>query len=56
MKINIKFKDKTEIIIFNVFDIEQCYDVLVLKQVDRHFMYDIRRFKIDKIDKVVIDV
>lgn len=55
MRITIKFKDKTEITIFNVYDIEQCNFDLHVKQLNQKFTYALNKFELSKIDKVIIN-
>lgn len=55
MRITIKFKDKTEITIFNVYDIEQCNFDLHVKQLNQKFTYALNKFELSKIDKVIIE-
>ena len=55
MRIRIKFKDKTEIIIFNVYDIEQCNFDLHVKQLNQKFTYALNKFDLDKINEVIIE-
>lgn len=55
MRIRIKFKDKTEITIFNVYALEQCNFELHVKQLNQRFTYALNKFELDKIERVYIE-
>lgn len=55
MRIRIKFKDKTEITVFNVYALEQCNFELHVKQLNRRFTYALNKFELDKIERVYIE-
>ena len=52
MRITIKFKDKTEVTIFNVYSVEKIDFELCVKQLNQKFTYSLNKFDIDKISEV----